>query len=69
MSKKPQGSKPQPSYSIRGNLHTGRIRIRMGWFLFPVVEEMYVNSDGSRIWKRLGWMETVEIKKGWLEGD
>ena len=57
-----QMTKPPPSFTVGGFRSTGRVRIRIGFFFFPVVEELYEYSDGSVRWKRLGWLETVNIK-------
>lgn len=56
-------SKPQPSFSVTGNRPTGRFRIRIAMFFFPVVEELWENRDGEFRWRRLSWMHSVEFEE------
>jgi len=46
-----------------GNRPTGRFRIRIAMFFFPVVEELWENRDGEFRWRRLSWMHSVEFEE------
>lgn len=57
----PPPPKPQGSFSVLGQRPTGRFRIRISFFFFPVVEELWEHHSGEFRWRRLSWMHSVEF--------
>jgi hypothetical protein len=63
----PPPPRPQPQdFNMAGVRHTSRYRLRVTWFGFVRLEELYEYSDGRRQWKRPRF-SPVYIKGTWQD--